>query len=323
MSNNRTDRKDYREDLGVVLAAALVGTGKPVDTFKDHLPISSEFDGRSPFVCMASAGSDVDRQTRTLSGKFYIHYINILVFVARADTAAEDTLDDCYALIADTLEANKSVSKTNYIINPSFEVNITDGWTELDSGTGAVFTRGVSACYYGIGNATITAGNAASYFKCDQFTLADGLTTYAHCQARSVTTTDNARMYIRDATNGVTRANAATTVANVWEKLAANWTNTTGGPVVVEIWIWNNATDGASIVYFDTVAAFITLNNDYFDGTTSGCHWTGTANNSTSVCKAWDSLEQTERTMIDATPEGWGGQPYWIETIPVSLRGIR
>jgi hypothetical protein len=148
MSNNRTDRKDYREDLGVVLAAALVGTGKPVDTFKDHLPISSEFDGRSPFVCMASAGSDVDRQTRTLSGKFYIHYINILVFVARADTTAEDTLDDCYALIADTLEANKSTSN-------------------------------------------------------------------------------------------------------------------------------------------------------------------------------WDSLEQSERTMIDATPEGWGGQPYWIETIPVSLRGIR
>jgi len=111
--SNRTDRKDYREDLGVVLAAALVGTGLPATAFTDHLPKSSEFDGRSPFVCMASAGSDIDRQTSTLLGKFYIHYINVLVFVARADTAAEDALDNCYAVIADALEANKSTSNWN------------------------------------------------------------------------------------------------------------------------------------------------------------------------------------------------------------------
>ena len=106
--SNRTDRKDYREDLGVVLAAALVGTGLPAQAFTDHLPISSEFDGRSPYVCLASAGSVQERGT--LAGKFYVHYINILVFVARADTAAEDALDNCYAAIADALEANKSTS---------------------------------------------------------------------------------------------------------------------------------------------------------------------------------------------------------------------
>ena len=144
---NRTDRKDYREDLGTVLSAALVGVGKPAQAFTDHLPKSSEFDGRSPFVCLASAGSDIDRQGSTLLGKFYYHYINILVFVARTDTAAEDALDNCYMTIAETLEANASTSN-------------------------------------------------------------------------------------------------------------------------------------------------------------------------------WDSLRQTERSIIDATPEGWGGQPYWIETIPVVLRGI-
>ena len=106
----RTDRKSYRELLGIVMETALVGSGKPAQAFEDHLPRSSEFDGRSPFICLASAGSDVDRQKSTLLGKFYIHYINILVFVARADTAAEDALDNCYATIADTLEANKSTS---------------------------------------------------------------------------------------------------------------------------------------------------------------------------------------------------------------------
>ena len=143
--SNRSDRKAYREALGVVLEAALVGTGLPAQAFEDHLPKSSEFDGRSPFICLASAGSNQERGT--LSGKFYVHNINILAFVARADTAAEDALDRCYTYIADALEANKS-------------------------------------------------------------------------------------------------------------------------------------------------------------------------------CDYWDSLQQTERSFVDATPEGWGGQPYWIETIPVSLRGI-
>jgi len=114
MSNNRTDRKDYREDLGTVLSTALVGTGKPAQAFADHLPRSSEFDGRSPFVCLASAGSTQERGT--LQGKFYIHYINILVFVARDDTAAEDALDNCYSTIADTLEANKSTSNWDGLV---------------------------------------------------------------------------------------------------------------------------------------------------------------------------------------------------------------
>ena len=104
--SNRTDRRDYREDLGVVLAAALVGSGKPAQAFADHLPLITEFDGRSPFVCMASVGSEI--ASRTLSGAFYTHFYNILVFVARADSAAEDTLDDCYEAIADTLETNRS-----------------------------------------------------------------------------------------------------------------------------------------------------------------------------------------------------------------------
>jgi hypothetical protein len=130
MSNNRTDRKDYREDLGSILSAALVGAGLPAQAFTDHLPRSSEFDGRSPFVCLASAGSEVDPARSTLSGKFYIHYINILVFVARDDTSAEDALDNCYATIADTLETNKSTSNWDSLrqIERSYVDATPQGW---------------------------------------------------------------------------------------------------------------------------------------------------------------------------------------------------
>jgi len=126
--SNRTDRKDYREDLGVVLAAALVGSGKPAQTFTDHLPKAAEFDGRSPFVCLASSGSGVSGGT--LGGKFYTHYFTIFVFVARADPNAEDSLDNCYTVIADTIEANGSTDNWDdlRITERSFIDATPEGW---------------------------------------------------------------------------------------------------------------------------------------------------------------------------------------------------
>ena len=106
---NRTDRKDYREDLGVVLSAALTGAGKPAQAFIDHYPDDAEFDGQSPMVCLVSAGSE-QMPKRSLVGKFYKHFFNILVFVARDDPNSEDSLDNCYKTIAETVEANLSTS---------------------------------------------------------------------------------------------------------------------------------------------------------------------------------------------------------------------
>jgi len=127
--SNRTDRRDYREDLGVVLEAALVGAGLPATAFEDHLPIAAEFDGRSPFVCLTSAGS-VPAPKATLLGKFYIHNYNIIVFVSREDTAADDSLDDCVTVILDTIEANGSTS--NWDDLRQTELSISDatpqGW---------------------------------------------------------------------------------------------------------------------------------------------------------------------------------------------------
>jgi hypothetical protein len=104
--SDRTDRKDYREDLGTLLSGELTGAGNPAQAFYDHL--ESYFDGASPTVCLASAGTLPVNET--LGGKRYIHHINILVFVARDDANADDTLDNCFLAIADTVEANRKTA---------------------------------------------------------------------------------------------------------------------------------------------------------------------------------------------------------------------
>lgn len=110
--SDRTDRKDYREDLGTLLSPLLVGTGKPAQAFYDHT--ESDFDGRSPVVCLASSGTNPDPMT--VIGHRYMHNINILVFVARDDPNADDTLDTCYTTIADAVEGNRK----------------TDNWKDLN-----------------------------------------------------------------------------------------------------------------------------------------------------------------------------------------------
>lgn len=104
--SDRTDRRDYREDLGTLLSPLLVGAGKPAQAFYDHT--ESTFDGRSPVVCLASAGTTP--QPLTVQGTRYSHRINILVFVARDDANADDTLDDCFEAIADAIEGNRKTA---------------------------------------------------------------------------------------------------------------------------------------------------------------------------------------------------------------------
>lgn len=106
--SDRTDRKDYREDLGTALSAVLVGTGKPATSFYDHLAHENEFNGQSPVVCLASSGTAPTNAT--LQGKTYTHRLMVLVFVTREDTNADDTLDQCYTVIADYIEGHRKTT---------------------------------------------------------------------------------------------------------------------------------------------------------------------------------------------------------------------
>ena len=101
--SDRTDRRDYREDLGTLMSPLVAGTGKPAQAFYDHL--ESDFDGASPTICLASEGSTP--VPFSIKGWRYQHRLRVLVFVTRDDPNADDTLDDCYEAIADVIEGNR------------------------------------------------------------------------------------------------------------------------------------------------------------------------------------------------------------------------
>lgn len=102
-------RKDIRAQLKSLLQTGLVGTGKPVQVVYGGQ--IADFQGQSPVVVIASAGSE--RRRWTFQGGRALHRFKIFVFVLYKDEAAgwgeedaEDALDDIEQAIADILDAN-------------------------------------------------------------------------------------------------------------------------------------------------------------------------------------------------------------------------
>lgn len=122
--SDRTDRKDYREDLGTLLSPLVSGAGHPAQVFYDH--VVSTFNGQSPTVCLASAGTTP--VPFTVKNYRYVHHIHILVFVARDDANADDTLDNCFLTIADAVEANRSTSNWKVLRFAEGERTTIDEW---------------------------------------------------------------------------------------------------------------------------------------------------------------------------------------------------
>lgn len=99
---NKT-RKQVREAIGVMLAAAMVGAGKTCEASFDYLP--PKFEGKSPVICINSGGTL--GMPYTLQGLRPAYYYEIVAFVAREDEQdSEDELDNVAQELYDTLEAN-------------------------------------------------------------------------------------------------------------------------------------------------------------------------------------------------------------------------
>lgn len=102
-------RKDIRAQLQSLLEAGLVGDGKPVQVVYGGQV--ADFQGQSPVVVIASAGSE--RRRWTFKGGRALHRFKIFVFVLYKDAEAgwdeedaEDLLDDIEESIAGILDAN-------------------------------------------------------------------------------------------------------------------------------------------------------------------------------------------------------------------------
>jgi hypothetical protein len=190
---------------------------------------------------------------------------------------------------------------TNYVINPSFEVNVTDGWLFGQSGSGATITQDTSDPFIGSACAKITgsSGSSSRIYNAtnSRLTVPNGSTVSV--QARVKTNGDDftASIRIYDVTSATMRGVAVVnTLVNQWELISTSWTNNTGANAVVAVYLTNGGLESGRIAWFDAVqmelSSFIT---PYCDGSLgSGHSWSGTVHNS-----------QSNRALAYATYNGY------------------
>jgi len=179
---------------------------------------------------------------------------------------------------------NEGGATTNLLVNPSFETNITDGWTQYQAGAGAVWAQDDTKYHQGVKSLKITAGNLLSMVRGANITLNPGepLTGQAMswCDTAAM-----ASVAIYDVSGSVVLAETTNRKTSAWERLTVLYTNTSGAAMTVRVELRNNGTDSAKIVYFDAVQAEkLAYPSAYCDGTLgTGYSWSGTAHNSTSA----------------------------------------
>lgn len=214
---------------------------------------------------------------------------------------------------------------TNLIRNPSFEANVTDGWTL--TGTGAAVALATGYPWVGARNAKITAassGNAVLYSN--NIALANGATIYGQCRLTRFSSA-SCDITIYDATNTTTRATAEPASNGVPELVTVSWTNNTGGDVNVQLRIRNKMADGTTNIHVDACQMELTQETTYLDGDmTGGYYWNGVPHNSASTRRAEEAtggLLLNLATDLDFVPSAWDGTgmpPVNNLSSPLALR---
>lgn len=208
---------------------------------------------------------------------------------------------------------------TNYINNPSFEVNVTDDWTLSAGGS---INHDTDVYLFGQASGRLTAGAT------DQCRIQSGNTSVAN--GESITTTawfkgeagTSARLTIRDTTGG-TDLGSDTQNADAdggWLRLEVTWTNSTGGALNTAARLYNRTADSVSEVWFDGVQVEKLLYpTEYCDGDRGPGHaWSGTAHNSDSTRTASEIVLNASADLVNEKDEltvlAWVQAPYdWDE----------
>lgn len=173
---------------------------------------------------------------------------------------------------------------TNLVVNPSFETNITDGWTQYQAGTGGTWTQDATKYAVGAKSVKIKAGTAVTVLQGQTIALAPGETLTVQAKVWCGTAA-KAAVVIWDITNSVNRGECYNRKTSTWELVTAGYYNSTGTTLNVRVELYNNANDGSTVAYYDAVQAEkMAWPTAYCDGTLgTGYAWTGTAHNSTST----------------------------------------
>lgn len=174
---------------------------------------------------------------------------------------------------------------TNQLINPSFEVDVTTGWT-FTAGVGGTRMQDTTESIFGRASIKITAGsaNTTRVSSTPVVNIANNAYVTMSVYARREADAGGARLLIRDVTNNADRGAQDLNVTGEWRRREVTWQNTTGGAVDVEMRLFNRTADSTTEVWFDgaqiEVAAYSTTFCDGDQG--SSYSWSGTAHGSTS-----------------------------------------
>lgn len=180
--------------------------------------------------------------------------------------------------------------RTNYIENPVFNANITDGWGAA-SGTGTVSWDSGTNYVLG-GSMKIVAGTTSTFITTDYpagantgLAVTNGSTVFLQARVRMSSASGAASITIRDITTPASVATASSpAVADTWSLVVASWTNNTGVTKYVQARLVNSTNDSSTIAYFDSVQLELTrITPLFYGGMNSDYTWSGTSHNSTSV----------------------------------------
>jgi hypothetical protein len=179
---------------------------------------------------------------------------------------------------------NDGGATTNLAVNPSFENNITDGWTQSQEGTGAAWALDATKYSVGTKSAKITAGTGKVKLLGGNITLAPGEPLSAQVLAWISVLGMNS-LVIYDVTGATILAETVGRKASSWERLTATYINTSAASMTVRVELRNNANDSTTAAWFDCVQVEkLAWPSAYTDGTLgTGYAWTSTAHNSTST----------------------------------------
>jgi hypothetical protein len=169
----------------------------------------------------------------------------------------------------------------NRINNPSFERNVTDGWSLAGGArawTGTGF-RGAHHCLQLAGGAGVD-----SILTSNVYSLANGDSVSCSAWEYRISAGIDGYIEVYDNTNGVTRGHTHVSAVDAlfWQPVTIGWTNDHGHAVDVCVRLVNVERDGASNIAWDAVQMEMIagLTSTYCDGDQNGCEWLGVEHNS-------------------------------------------
>ena len=219
---------------------------------------------------------------------------------------------------------------TNYVVNPSFEINVTDGWSHSGDGTSSA-SQGSTYSKWGIYSCELSAGSSSSRLiqdTGDGISLAVGETVYATAWLYGVAADlVTATIVIRDTTNATDQATSATITADgTWQLASIGWTNDTAGVAVVVIAIDNTLDDNSTSVWVDGCQLVKSADLlTYCDGTLEDSKWLGAPHFSKSFRSSFGSsggklLDFADDLNFHPTiSPGSGMPPYTNLSSPLAL----